>query len=146
MAPRVDFGSKFPRTFFDSNILVYADDPRDTVKQEIALRLIEDHLNSQAGVVSLQVLQEYFVTVTRKHKLDAGLVKRKIEIYANFHVVEPKTGDVLAAIDLHRLHGFSYWDALVIRCASQSGCRVLLTEDLQHGCVIDGVEIVNPFL
>jgi predicted nucleic acid-binding protein len=146
MAPRVDFGSNFPRAFFDSNILVYADDPRDTAKQEIALRLIEDYLNNQAGVLSLQVLQEYFVTVTRKHKLDAGLVKRKIEIYANFHVVEPKIGDVLAAIDLHRLHGFSYWDSLILHGARKAGCRVLLSEDMQHGRVVDGVEIVNPFL
>jgi predicted nucleic acid-binding protein len=72
--------------------------------------------------------------------------RQRVEVFARFHVAEPKVGDILAAIDLHRLSSFSYWDALVIRCASQSGCSVLLTEDLQHGQLIDGVKIVNPFL
>lgn len=53
--------------------------------------------------------------------------------------------DILGAIDLHRLHGFSIWDALVIRAAIQSGCTVLYSEDLQHRRRIDGLEIVNPF-
>jgi predicted nucleic acid-binding protein len=69
-----------------------------------------------------------------------------VEVYARFHVVEPSVGDILAAIDFHRLHNFSYWDALVICCAKQSGCSILLTEDLQHNRTIDGVTIVNPFL
>jgi len=54
--------------------------------------------------------------------------------------------DVLAAIDLHRLHGFSYWDSLILQCARQSGCSVLLSEDMQNGQIVDGVKIVNPFL
>ena len=60
--------------------------------------------------------------------------------------VEPTVTDVLAAIDLHRLHRISYWDSLILRCAIQSGCRVLLSEDMQHGQEIDGVRVVNPFL
>jgi predicted nucleic acid-binding protein len=134
------------RSFLDTNVLVYSDDPRDLVKQTKALDLIKDHLRRRTGVVSLQVLQEYFVSVTGKLKLDAELAKRRVEVFARFQVAEPTVSDILAAIDLHRLHGFSYWDALVIRCASQSGCSVLLTEDLQNGRVVDGVEIVNPFL
>ena len=92
------------------------------------------------------MLQEYFVSVTRKLKLDAESARQRVEFFAKFHVAEPTVSDILAAIDLHRLHGFSYWDALVLRMAKQAGCRVLLTEDMQHGQVIDGVEIVNPFL
>lgn len=134
------------RSFIDTNVLVYSDDPRDLVKQTKALDLIKDHLRRRTGVVSLQVLQEYFVSVTGKLKLDAELAKRRVEVFARFQVAEPTVSDILAAIDPHRLHGFSYWDALVIRCASQSGCSVLLTEDLQNGRVVDGVEIVNPFL
>jgi predicted nucleic acid-binding protein len=134
------------RSFLDTNVLVYSDDPRDLVKQTKALDLIKDHLRRRTGVVSLQVLQEYFVSVTGKLKLDAELAKRRVEVFARFQVAEPTVSDILAAIDPHRLHGFSYWDALVIRCASQSGCSVLLTEDLQNGRVVDGVEIVNPFL
>jgi len=146
MAPEISQKDKSPRTFLDTNILVYSDDPRDPAKQADALDLMQRHLRSRTGVVSLQVLQEYFVSARGKLKLDAALARQRVEVFARFHVVEPKVGDILAAIDLHRLHGFSYWDALVIRCASQSGCSVLLTEDLQHGQVIDGVKIVNPFL
>jgi predicted nucleic acid-binding protein len=61
-------------------------------------------------------------------------------------VAEPSVSDILAAIDMHRLHGFSFWDALVLRMAKQAGCRILLSEDMQHGRESDGVQIVNPFL
>lgn len=53
---------------------------------------------------------------------------------------------ILAAIDLHRLHSLSFWDALIIRSATASGCTVLLSEDMQHGRRIDGLQICNPFL
>ncbi|MGD0730100.1 MAG: PIN domain-containing protein [Terracidiphilus sp.] len=134
------------RTFLDTNVLVYSDDPRDLAKQARSINLIKDHLRLREGVVSLQVLQEYFASATGKLKLDSGLAKQRVEAFAQFHVAEPKLSDLLAAIDLHRLHGFSYWDALVLRMASQSGCRILLSEDMQHGREIDGVRIVNPFL
>lgn len=94
----------------------------------------------------MPVLQEYFVTVCRKLGLDAGIARRKIEIFAMLNVAEPTVNDILAATDLHRLHNFSCWDALVLRMAKQSGCRVVLSEDMQHGRSIDGVKIVNPFL
>jgi len=134
------------RIFLDTNILVYSDDPRDPVKQTKAINLIKDHLRSRAGVVSLQVLQEYFVSATGKLRLDSELAKQRVEVFARFQVAEPTVGDILAAIDLHRLHGLSLWDALILRCAKQSGCRVLLTEDMQHGQIVDGVRIENPFL
>jgi predicted nucleic acid-binding protein len=138
--------AKLPRTFLDTNILVYADDRRDPHKQSKSLALIKEHLEKRTGVVSLQVLQEYFVTVTGKLHLDDEIARNKVEIFSRLNVAEPSLGDILAAIDLHRLHGLSFWDALVVRMARQTGCRVLLTEDLRHGQVIDGVEIINPFL
>jgi len=95
--------------------------------------------------VSLQVLQEYFVTVTRKLHVDARIARRKVELLAEFDVAAPELADILAAIDLHRLHGFSFWDALVVRAAKQAGCSVLFSEDLQQQREIDGVRIVNPF-
>ncbi len=97
-------------------------------------------------MVSLQVLQEYFVCATKKLKLDAGIARNKVEFHSRSDVAEPTVADILAAIDLHRLHGLSFWDALVFRMAKQTGCRVLLSEDMQHGQVIDGVIIVNSFI
>lgn len=137
---------KLLRTFLDTNILVYAEDGRSSVKQKKAVQLIKEHRRKRTGVVSLQVLQEFFVTVTKKLKLDAGIARYKVEFHSKFDVAEPSVADILAAIDLHRLHGISYWDALVLRTAKQTGCSVLLSEDMQHGQEFDGVRIVNPFL
>jgi len=146
VAPEMSVRGRAPRTFLDTNVLVYSDDPRDPAKRATAVDLVQHHLRSRTGVVSLQVLQEYFVSVTGKLKLDSELARRRVEVFAKFDVAEPSANDILAAIDLHRLNGFSYWDALVLRMAGQAGCRVLLSEDLQHGRIVDGVEIVNPFL
>lgn len=133
------------RSFFDTNVLIYADDKAAPAKQRRALDLVAEHRRAGTGVVSLQVLQEYFVTVTRKLRVDASIARRKVELLAEFDVAEPELADVLAAIDLHRLHGFSFWDALVLRSAKQAGCSVLFTEDFQHGRGVEGLRIVNPF-
>jgi predicted nucleic acid-binding protein len=133
------------RSFFDTNVLIYADDKAAPAKQRRALTLVAEHRRAGSGVVSLQVLQEYFVTVTKKLHLDPGVARRKVELLAEFDVATPDVADILAAIDLHRLHGFTFWDALVLRAAKQAGCSVLLTEDFQAGREIDGVRIVNPF-
>ncbi len=133
------------RSFFDTNVLVYADDKAAPAKQRRAIDLVAEHRLAGTGVVSLQVLQEYFVTVTRKLQVDARVARRKVELLAEFDVAAPDVTDILAAIDLHRLHGFSFWDALVLRAAKQAGCSVLLSEDFQELREIDGVRIVNPF-
>jgi predicted nucleic acid-binding protein len=133
------------RSFFDTNVLLYADDKAAPAKQGRALALVDEHRRAGTGVVSMQVLQEYFVSVTRKLRVDAAIARRKVELLAEFDVVAPKVADILAAIDLHRLHGFSFWDALVIRTAMQSGCTILLSEDMQDRREIDGLRIVNPF-
>jgi predicted nucleic acid-binding protein len=133
------------RSFFDTNVLVYADDKAAPAKQRRALELVAEHRRARTGVLSLQVLQEYFVTVTSKLQLDAAIARRKVELLAEFDVATPDVADVLAAIDLHRLHGFSFWDALVLRSAKQAGCSILFSEDMQAAREVDGVRIVNPF-
>ena len=134
------------RSFFDTNVLVYADDKASPAKQRRALDLVAEHRRAGTGVVSLQVLQEYFVTVTRKLRVDPRTARRKVELLAEFDVAAPDVADILAAIDLHRLHQFSFWDALILRAAKQAGCSVLFSEDLQEAREMDGVHIVNPFL
>jgi predicted nucleic acid-binding protein len=133
------------RSFFDTNVLVYADDKAAPAKQRRAIDLVAEHRRAGTGVVSLQVLQEYFVTVTRKLHIDARIARRKVELLAEFDVAAPEVADILAAIDLHRLHGFSFWDALVLRSAKQAGCSVLFSEDLQDAGELDGVLVANPF-
>jgi len=133
------------RSFFDTNILVYADDKAAPAKQRRSIDLIAEHRRARSGVVSLQILQEYFVTVTRKLRVESSIARRKVELLAEFYVAVPDVSDILAAIDLHRLHNLSFWDALVIRSAKQSGCTVLFSEDMQHTRAIDGLQVVNPF-
>jgi predicted nucleic acid-binding protein len=134
------------RSFFDTNVLVYADDKSAPAKQRRAIELVAEHRRARTGVVSLQVLQEYFVTVTRKLRVDARIARRKVELLAEFDVAAPEVSDILAAIDLHRLHGLSFWDALIVRAAQQAGCAVLLSEDMQNTRDVDAIRVVNPFV
>ena len=133
------------RSFLDTNILVYTDDHGSTAKQTLALELFVDCRRRRNGVVSTQVLQEYFVAATRKLGVAAEVARRKTEIFGHLQVVGLDLMDILGAIDLHRLHGISFWDALVVRAALASGCSRLYSEDLQEGRRFEGLEIVNPF-
>jgi predicted nucleic acid-binding protein len=133
-------------TFIDSNILVYTDDRRDPRKQEIALARVEQLRRRQTGFVSTQVLEEYFVAATRKLGVAADVARAKVELFGELHLIEIGLSDILAAIDLHRLHHLSMWDALLVACARRAGCVTLLSEDLQHERRIDGVRIENPFV
>lgn len=132
------------RSFFDTNVLVYADDGAAPAKQRQALDLLTEHRRTRTGVVSLQVLQEYFVTVTKKLRVEAAVARRKVELLAEMDVASHDVSDILAAIDLHRIHKLSFWDALIVRTAKQSGCRVLFSEDMQAR-EVGGILVVNPF-
>jgi len=133
------------RSFLDSNVLIYTDDEGAKAKQAAALSLVEQCQAARTGVLSTQVLQEYFVITTRRLGVDVQLARRKVELFSRLDMVATAVTDVLAAIDLHRLHGLSFWDALIVRSALQAGCTRLYSEDLQHGRRIDALEIVNPF-
>jgi predicted nucleic acid-binding protein len=131
------------RSFFDTNVLVYMADKDEPEKQQRALSLFEEHRRNGTGVVSSQVLQEYFVAATLK--LDAHVARRNVELFSRFEVATAGVEDVLAAIDLHLLHQISFWDGLILQTARQRNCAVLLTEDLQDGRMLSGVQVVNPF-
>lgn len=133
------------RSFFDSNILVYTDDRDAPKKQTAALNLIEEARLQRSGVISTQVLQEYFAATTRKLKVRPEIARRKVEIFARLDVVQVDLDLILGAIDLHRLHALSFWDALIVRAALANGCTVLYSEDLQTAQRLNGLQIVNPF-
>ncbi|MGD8700268.1 MAG: PIN domain-containing protein [Gemmatimonadales bacterium] len=134
------------RSFFDTNVLVYTDDHDAPAKQARALQLFEEARLGGWGVLSTQVLQEYFAASTRKLGVPAAVARRKVEIFARLDLAILDLSDIIAAIDLHRLHGFGFWDGLIVQAARRAGCSILLTEDFQHGARIDGIEIRNPFL
>ena len=134
------------RSFIDTNVLVCTDDQDAPEKQRIALDLIERLLADASAVLSTQVLQEYCAAATRKLGVDPALARRKVELFSRLDTVQVGTSLILAAIDLHRLHRLSFWDALVVRAALDAGCAVLYTEDLAADQRIEGLRIVNPFL
>jgi predicted nucleic acid-binding protein len=131
--------------FVDTNVLVYADDRAAGVKRDRARELIRRALRDGRARLSTQVLAEYFAVATRKLGLSSATARRRVEIYAALNVLRPSVDDVLAAIDLHRLHDLSIWDAMIVRSARAAGCRVLYSEDLQHGRSFDGVQVIDPF-
>ena len=132
------------RRFFDTNLLVYAHGADEPQKKKIARKLLATHLGDQTAVFSTQVLQEYFVAATRIG-LPAELVQQQVATYAQANVVQVTAELILAAIDLHRLHKLSFWDALIVRSARSAGCSVVFSEDMKHGQSYEGVLIENPF-
>jgi predicted nucleic acid-binding protein len=133
------------RSFFDTNVLVYTDDHDAPEKQARALELVEEARLGGWGVLSTQVLQEYFAAATRKLGVSSVIARRKVELFARFDLAILDLSDVLGAIDLHRLHGIGFWNGLIVQAARRTSCAVLLSENLQAGRRIDGLEIRNPF-
>src|ERR1700733_11298823 len=96
--------------FFDTNIFIYADDASEPARQARAIQLIASYQRASLMVISIQVLQEYFAAATRKLGVDAETAQRKVELLARAKVVRFAEDDVIAAIELHRLHRISFWD------------------------------------
>ncbi len=134
------------RSFFDTNIILYRDDAACPEKQKIAVNLLDACWQSNTAVMSTQVLQEYFSAATRKLGVPVEIARRKIELFASMGVASIEHDDILVAIDLHRLHSFSFWDALIVTMAQKTACRTLYSEDMQHGRQVWDVTIVNPFV
>ncbi|MBK5292305.1 MAG: PIN domain-containing protein [Acidobacteriia bacterium] len=131
--------------FFDTNIFLYSDDAAAPEKQSKAIQLISDYQRLGLAVASLQVLQEYFSAATRKLGVDPELAQRKVELMARLRIVRFTEVDVIAAIELHRLHRISFWDAMILHGARLSGAEILFSEDFQHRSVFGCVTVVNPF-
>jgi predicted nucleic acid-binding protein len=133
------------RSFVDSNVFVYLDDQAAGIKRDQAGQLVRRLAEARQGVVSTQVLTEYFAAAVGKLRVPAERARAKLVALEVFEIVRPGFDDILGAIDLHRLHGFSIWDALIMRMALVARCSVLYGEDFQDGRRIESVRAVNPF-
>jgi predicted nucleic acid-binding protein len=133
--------------FFDTNVLIYAYDDSAGIKHERAKELIQRHWQANTGCLSIQVLQEFYVNITRKVKrpLAPEAAAQIISDMAVWRIHSPNTHDIVAAIHLQQRYQLSFWDAMVVNSALQLGCRTLWSEDLNPGQVYDQVTVQNPF-
>jgi predicted nucleic acid-binding protein len=138
---------KEDKIFLDTNILVYAYDISSGSKHDVARNIVTDLWNSRNGVLSIQVLQEFFVSVTKKipNPLDIKTAGDMIRDFLLWEIIDNDGELMLAAIDIQSRHRYSFWDSLIIAAAVKSGASVLLTEDLKNGQIIEDVIIKNPF-
>jgi predicted nucleic acid-binding protein len=135
------------KVFLDTNIIVYAHDFSSGGKHAVAKEIMDYLWESRKGVTSVQVLQEFFVCVTKKI-VKPILIKNArmvLEYLSNWEVIVNDKYITLKAIDLQERYRFSFWDSLVIQAAIQSQARLLFSEDLPDGQVIMGLKILNPF-
>ena len=135
------------RAFVDTNVLVYVFDHDEPEKQAVARRILRTLGETGSLVVGTQVLQEFYVTVTRKlaRPLSAAQAELAVRGFAKFPVQRIDTPMVLDAIRRSRATNYSLWDTLIIEAALASGCRRLVSEGMQAGHDIDGLSIENPF-
>jgi predicted nucleic acid-binding protein len=135
------------RTFFDTNVFVYLFDVDSPGKRQKAHDLVRGHAASGDLLLSTQVLQEFYVTVTRKlaKPLTEDAALDTLRQLAAFPVVQVDSRLVLEAARRSQGLKLSFWDTLIIQAAVEGGASGLLSEDLQHGRRVDGVTIENPF-
>lgn len=135
------------KAFLDTNILVYSRDAGSGVKQMLAEKLIKHLWESRSGALSVQILNEYFVTVTRKLKpgispdqawKDICLLKAWQPISINWRLLE-RSNQIIQE------HSLSWWDAQVVAAAQLANCSLLYTEDLSDGQQFGNVLVINPF-
>ena len=136
------------KIFIDTNILLYAYDLDAGMKHTVAADILRKLWIDDSGVLSTQVLQEFYVNVTAKipKPLSPARARAAISRYSVWPVEENNADSVIRASEIQERYRLSFWDALIIAAAAKSGARTLLSEDLNNGQVIEGLKIVNPLL
>jgi len=131
--------------FVDTNVLLYAVDEGEPGKHQAAKEW-RDHLwRSGRGRVSYQVLQEFYVQALRKNPKRTAAARAEVRDLLAWDPIPVDGGVVEAAWDLQDRYSLSFWDALIVAAAQAAECGYLLTEDLSHGQILDGVRVISPF-
>lgn len=132
------------KVFLDANILVSAQDKDSPAKRRRSREVIEALAKSGAGVISTQVIQEFYVSATRKLGVSPLAAKSVLQTFKIFEIVQTSPDLIEDAIDCSVLNKISFWDALIVAAAASSGCEIVYSEDLNPGQTIQGVRIENP--
>ncbi len=136
------------RVFVDTNVLVYAYDRSEPEKQKRALQILNDCAETESGVLSAQVLSEFFWNVTRKIAAPLSIPEacKRVQVYAAaWSILDVTDLIVLEALRGVREHQFAYWDAQIWATARLNQVPLILSEDFSAGTAIDGVRFLNPF-
>lgn len=135
------------KLFVDTNILIYAYDRDAGARHQQAAELIRQLWENGGGVLSTQVLQEFYVNITQKipKPISFATARGLIDAYRAWQVEVNTVETVLLASEYQERHQLSFWEAMIVASAVQGGAAVLLTEDLNPGQFIEGVEVRNPF-
>lgn len=133
--------------FVDTNVLVYARDSAEPEKQRVAARWMAELWASRRGRLSVQVLQEYYATATRKldPPRERGLAQADVLVLFAWSPIQVDPALLERAWTVEERYGFSWWDAQIVAAALEARCRYLLTDDLQDGQTVDGLTVINPF-
>jgi predicted nucleic acid-binding protein len=135
------------RAFVDANVLVYAHDRAGGERHRTARALVERLWKERTGVVSTQVIQEFYVNVRRKaaRPISAAEARACVEDYLSWEVVVNDQDAIRQAIALEQRYRLGFWDALIVQAANAARATVLYSEDLAHRQVYGAVELINPF-
>jgi predicted nucleic acid-binding protein len=134
-----------PRSLVDTNILLYANDRQETVKRARAIELIDQLSASGELVTSAQCLNE-FCSVALRRGVPISEIRTKVEMLRDFGPVLAVTDLMtVAALEVVERHTLSFWDALIWAAAKQADITIVMSEDFQHGRVLEGVTFVDPF-
>jgi predicted nucleic acid-binding protein len=131
--------------FVDTNVLIYAVDAGDAEKQRVAAEWRAELWRSRRGRISYQVLQEFYVQAVRKDPKSAEAARAEVRDLFAWQPAQIDDAVIESAWGLQQRFKLSFWDALIVAAALRLECRFLLTEDLSHGQMLDGLRVVNPF-
>jgi predicted nucleic acid-binding protein len=136
------------RVFVDTNILVYAHDADAGEKHAAAAQAVADLWESKIGILSTQVLQELYITLTRKvtSPVTGNFARKLIRNYLTWELVLNDGAIILHAGEIGENYHLSFWDGLIVAAAYSKNSAIILTEDMNHGQIIEGIRIENPFL
>jgi predicted nucleic acid-binding protein len=134
------------KAFIDTNVLIYANDARDEIKQKRALDVVAEHMRLGTGVISTQVLQEYAHVALNKLHQRQDVILRQLVLLEELEVVQQSPALIRRSVEIQALYQIGFWDACIISAAEYAKCNVMLSEDLNSGQFYSGIDLINPFV
>lgn len=133
------------KEFLDTNIIIYANDSRDTEKQTIAIAVISSHIKLGTGVISTQVLQEYAHVALNKLQQRQDIILRQLVLLEELEVIQQTPALIRRSVELKATYQINFWDACIISAAEYAKCNAVISEDLNNGQFYSGMKLKNPF-